>query len=280
MECCPCAPPGHGGSCIPASLISTSEHFFSFPMYAVEFHSRDPAPSPVGHASTPASPAGCTCLPQQVQLVAPVYPSRSHWLHMSTPAGPTACTCLPQQVPLITHTYPNRSHWLHTPTPAGPTGYTSTPGPIGYTHLSQQVPLVTHVYPRSHWLHTSTPAGPTGYTHLPQQVHWLHNSTPAGPTCYTSLPQQAQTVAHVYSSKCPTGCKSHWMQTSTPAGPTGYTCCRWRRGSPGGGRAGRGGAAAWSRCRAGLRTDSPTAPGLWSPSTPCGPDSTCRHQSR
>ena len=125
-------------------------------MPAVEFHSRDPAPLPVGHASTPASPAGCTHLPQQVPLVAPVYPSRSHWLH----------------------TYPSGSHWLHTPNLAGPIGYTHLPQQILLvTHLPQQVPLVTQVDPsRPKRLHMSTPASvplaasPTGCKHLAQQV--------------------------------------------------------------------------------------------------------------
>ena len=99
-------------------------------------------------------------------------------MHLSTPAGPTGCTCLPQQVPLVAPVYPSRSHWLHTPTPAGPTGYTPAPaGPTGYTSLPQQVPLVTQVYPsRPKQLHLSTPASvplvtsPTGCKHLPQQV--------------------------------------------------------------------------------------------------------------
>ena len=45
-----------------APLCGTMEcsyHSLKFPMPAVEFHSRDPAPSPVGHASTPASSLVC-----------------------------------------------------------------------------------------------------------------------------------------------------------------------------------------------------------------------------
>ena len=132
---------GMGGSCISASLVSTSEHFFLLPHACCGISFKRPCPLPWP-------------LPQQVPLVAHIYHSRSHWLHLSTPAGPTGYiptpagpigyTHLTQQVPLVTHTYPSRSYWLHT-----------CPS-------------------RSRWLHKSTPAGPNGCTCLLQQVsHWL-----------------------------------------------------------------------------------------------------------